>query len=296
MALTQGQQTEVRFVEETTDGTTPSNPTLNLFSTQTQRVSMSVNKEVLDGTDLGRLDVEDWIHESEDDEVEVEFLMQRPNDVQKFVERESDDTTRSFTIEVIFNADQGTSYYVRAKGMRPQTVEVNGGVDSAYRVTVTFVGETIDKPTSTDPGVGTGSRESYSSVTDNVKTFAGAEVQLGSATWAAIVNNFQLTIDHQTQLEHTTGQQGPAEVTHGNRLIEGSSDLAFEDGGKSLFTDTDDENEKTINIPWGASTGDPQWDLTTAIFPSWEPEMTAGDNHLLAGRDFQAQSITFTTL
>ncbi len=296
MVLTRGQQSEIRYVEESSPGSTPSNPAFKLFSTQTKRIAPVVDKELLEGTDIAQLDVEEWIHEQETYEIQVEFLMQRPDEVQKFAERQSDNTPRSFTLEWIPNADASTTHYIRLKGFRPQSIDLNGAVGSAWSVTVTFVGENIDTPTTTDPGIGTGSREAHSSISDTINTFAGAEVQQGGATWAAIVNNVSVTIDHGTELEHTSGQQAPAEVTYGHRTITGSADLAFEDGTKPLFDETDNETEFTVNIPWGTSTGDPQWDLTTATSPNWSPEQGVDDNHIMGAREFNAQSISFTTV
>lgn len=296
MVLTRGQQSEVRYVEESTAGSTPSNPAFKLFSTQTKRISVDWDKEQLDGTDIGQVDVEEWVFEQNEYTVDVEFLMQRPSNVQKFAERQSDNTKRSFTIEWIPNADASTTHYIRMKGFRPQSVQLNGSVGSAWSVTVTFVGETIDQPTTTDPGIGTGSREDPSGVSDSIRNFAGAEVQQDGSTWAAIVNNFSATIDDGTTLEHTTGSADPAEVTYGHRTIEGSTDLAFEDGTKPLFDETDNETTYKINIPWGTSSGDEQWDLTTVVSSNWAPEQGVDDEHILANRDFTAQGITFTTV
>lgn len=296
MALTRGGQDVIRWVEESTEGTFPSDPTLNLFSEVTTNISTPFTEEVVEGRTTDSVNIVAWVHTQKDFEVEVEFMVEAPADLQNFAERVSDGTVRTFSIERVSNQD-GTPYYTRFKGMKPQSVEASASTGEAWTATVTFTGGDVDvSPQTTDPGIGTGSRES--STSESVKHFAGANVQQGGSDWATIVDDFSFTIDHGTEAVHGVNQKTPdeTETVVGIQSIEGSGTIAFEDAGSGEYSDTDNESTFTLSLLWGTASGDPKWEFQTTIFPEWNPELAADDKHVLADRPWQAQTVNFTTV
>lgn len=293
MALTKHGQFEFRIVEETTKGTTPSDPALTVLSSVTRRATPRATKTEVDSRDIGDWDRAASTGVKNEYEVEVEYTLSRTTDLNDFVERQSDGTPRAYTLELISNVD-GTAVYQRGQGFNPGEITVNGAIDEPYVATVLFQGGILNAPTTTDPGIGTGSREAVTSVSEGIKTFAGGDVDKAGAEWATLVNNATATVNHGVEPAYDAASQDPDNTVSlvGNREITGTADLTYDDAGDAFFDDTTNLTAENINILFESGATPAKWQITNATFPGWEWEGNTDDTTVFAARDFEGDGIT----
>lgn len=291
--VTHQNHAEVRHVEETTPGTTPSNPAFLLFSKVTENVKFFLDKDLQKAQDLDNYEPEEFFSGKNVYGIEVSFLLYKVDRFLDFWERQSDGTPRSYTVEIIPDSDAASPEYIRATGWRAKDATLEGEAGGAYKCSVVFEAGTIDNPTTTDPGVGsTGSREAKSAITAALKKFSGGVIQKGGADWATVVSNLEVTCSHGTEGNLDTGSEDPepAAAQYGNRSIEGSADITYDDPFSGDWTETKDLSTSDIVIPFGTSTGDPKLTLQTCAFPKLEAELNNEGGLVEGGRPFHAKS------
>lgn len=285
-------------MEETDPGVTPTDPNFQLLSAETQRVQPTLDKNLDRSQDIGNFEPEEFVSAMNTYGFEVEGHLYRPVDIFQLIERLASGEVRFFTLEFIPNADATDPVFIRARGMRPVSVELSAGIGEPWTWTVEFGAGVTDAPTTVDPGIGTGSRETKDAITEPQRTFASGAIQLDAATWALLVGSFNLSVDHETEAAHTTGDPDPVPEAAlvGQRVLSGSADVSFDNGYQDTFDRTQAFDEHTIFIPFGSEAGDPAWELQGVVFPDWSPELTTDTKVVQGGRDYEARSIVSTTV
>lgn len=304
MPTNPGKQAVVRFIEETTPGTTPADPDLLLFSPETQRVAFGLDKNSKESLDIGEVDVHDFFTVQNAYTLEVEFnLYDVTSGLADFLARRSDGAPKAFTIEVIPDEDAASPHYIRCTGWRVNDVALGGSLDNPYVVTITFAAGLIVDPTTSDPGIGTGSRETktaYATRTSNavLKHFSSGAITLDGSPVAVLLGSLELTVANGVEASYTTGSAEPVTTAtrFGNRRYTGTADLSLDDGSLAHWTRVDGFTEHSLAIPFGTGSGDDILTLTGVRFPSIEVEAAVDTDILMGGQPFVAKTHAFSTV
>lgn len=298
MALTHGHDAVFRYIEETTAGTFPTNPALILPSKQVRRVRFFLDKNLKEALDIDDYEVDSHYSVTNAYGLEIEYVVYDVDRVTEFWDRNSDGTTNSYSVEILPNQSAATKHYMRGTGWRPQTCRLSGSVDGEYIHTVTFVGGKFTTAVTADPGVGSGSREAKSAITDAIRTFSSGAITLNGSAWAVLLEDFELTIDHGSTAHYTTGDDDPVPgaTTYGMRKISGSATFSIDDGAKTHFDLVDALSTHSIVVPFSTTAGQPKITLGSVVFPRLEVELGAETDVLMGSQPFNAETFTVGTV
>lgn len=297
MPSTPGKDAVVRWVEEVTPGTTPTNPALKLFSKETLRCSLSLDVGQQESLDIGNVDVEEYFNVQRTFGLEVECHLYDVDRILDFGDR-SGTNLKSYTLEYIPDATAATKHYYRCTGWVIGSIELGVSPNEAWVATFTFIGGLIVAPVTVDPGIGAGSREAKAAITDAIAHFSSGIVTLGGASWATFVGSFSLTIENDVTPQYTMGNRDPVTnlVRGGTRRISGSVDISLDAGAKEMWDRVVAGAAHTIEVPFGTATGAQLLTLTGVRFPNIEVESNTDDQTLQGGQDFTTASYSRSTV
>jgi len=296
MPTTPGHDAVIRFVEETTPGTTPTNPALLLFSPEVQNIKWGLDRNQKESRDVGSIDVHEYYALQNAYKVEVEFHAYDWDRLWDFFTRETDGTVRPYTLEIIPNksAGAGNVVYFRGRGWKPNSVNLKGDVDNAYMLTISFEGGLWAAPVTTDPGIGTGSREDATAFSgQTIALFSDGAITLDGAAWAVLLGSLDLTVEHGVKVHRNTGNKDPkVDVSvSGPRTIKGSCDISMDAGFKTQWDKVVAGASHEIIIPFGIA-GSPKLTLGGVYFPSIDAEVAVDTDLLMGGQPFTATTLT----
>lgn len=303
MAITPGHQAVCRYIAEATPGTVPTNPDFLLLSKETQRVTIGLDKDGQESLDIGEEEIHDLFTVKNAYKLDVEFHLYDVTSIAAFLARQADNTLKSWAFDIIPNQDATSPHYIRASGWRCGSWRLGGGDGKPYTITLSFVGGTITAPTTTDPGLGTGSRETKAGYDTRLSSptlavwSSGAITVNGSAV-AVLMDSFTLDVDFGAQAHYTTGNADPvaAAVTAGVTKYTGSASFSLDAGSKEHWDRVNAYAEHTIEVPFGTTTGDDILNLSGVRFPSLDVDISVGTDLLMANNPFQAKSYSMTTV
>lgn len=304
MAVTPGHQAVIRYVEETTAGTTPANPALLLFSPEVQGITMGLDKNQQESLDIGELDVHEYFSVKNSYSVTVNFhLYDVDRILDAFTDRNGDQTPKSYTLEVIPDQDGATPHYFRGTGWKPSNIEFSTDDDAPWTVAITFEGGIWADPVTTDPGIGTGSRETkadydLNAVDPTLKHYATAAVTLDGSAWAVLLGSFNVTIEQGVAPQYNIGSADPVATAtvFGGRKITGTGDISLDEGASEQWARVSALSSHEIRVPFGVTTGDQVLVLEGVTFPSIELDVSADTDVLRGGQSFTAQTISRATV
>lgn len=297
MGTTPGQQGVIRWVPETTPGTFPTNPALKLFSRETLNVKLMLDVGEKESLDIGNVDVEEYFKVLNSYGFTVEchgYDVQRLLD---FITRNADNSLKTYGLEYIPNQDQTTKWYYRGVGWRMATLEVSGKAGEPFVFKFEFKGGKWSNPVSMDPGIGTGSRELKSAITQSIVTFATAPITVDAAPWGVILNEFSFKVENKVAVYHDTGDPEPevAVVSSAPRRLSGQGNVSLDDGASTEWLRTKNYTAASIIVPFGGS-GSPMVTLGGCHFPTIEVESVTDKELLMGARPFTAATITLGTV
>lgn len=299
MARTAGHNAVIRFVAETTPGTTPTNPALKLFSRGTAKVKWFKDKDLKEQVDIGDDTVEGYYSARDIYGIEVEYQLHDASDrLKPFCDRDSLGLPTAFTLEYQPDLNHTTPHYIVGKGWRAQKVKLVGKVGEAWVVSVVFTGGSLVDPATTGVVIGTGSREAKSAIaTSTVVHFASGAITLDGAAWAIILDDFEVEFDHGTEARYTTGSVDPvaAAVTAKKLRYSGKAGISLDEGASEHYANVEETSEATIVIPFGG-TGADKLTLTGVRFPRIEGESTADTDLFYGSEPFVATGHAFGTV
>lgn len=297
MATTPGKDAVIRWVEETTPGTTPANPAFQLFSKETLSATLALDTGQQESLDMGNVDVEGYFSVQNDYDLKVKCHLYDVDRILDFIERASDGTLKSYTLEYIPDVSAATKHYYRATGWRFQAGDFEVGENAPWVVTITFESGIIVAPVTVDPGIGTGSREAKSAVSGAIKHFASGAVTLNAASWAVLVSGFSFSVKNDVGVHRTMGQKDPVTnlALSATRRITGKANLSWDDGGKPQWDRVVAGATHSIAIPFG-TTGEQLLTLTGCRFPGIEVESNTDDQLLMGEQEFTATGFTRGTV
>lgn len=274
MGVTRGQGAALRVVEEADPGTTPADPNFLLLSKETQSVKVFLDKDLKESVDIGEVDLVDLFSGKNVYGVSTEYIVYDPDLVFDFMERQSDNTPRSWSLEYIPDQDAASPVYLRGKGWRANTCEVSGELGDKYKVSLSLECGKWEDPVTADPGIGAGSRQDISEIVEDVKHFASGPIQLNGGTFATLVGKFSLKVEHQAEAAYTSGSMEPVPegAKFGNRKVSGSADISLDEGLKEHWDRVKGFNKHVIKLPFGSTTGDREWVLNDVRFGKVEGE------------------------
>lgn len=302
MPATHGQQAVIRYIAETTPGTFPTNPALLLFSKATPRVKILLDKDHKEALDIGNNDVEELFSAKNIYGVEVEYDIYNPDRFEEFLNRNADGTVKAYSLELIPDLDASTKHWIRGTGWRAQTSVLRGADGEKWVGRQVFTAGKWSDPVTTDPGVGTGSREAKSAFTGNnanVKHWASGAITLDGAALAVLMEEFELTIEQGSEAGYTTGSADPAAdgAKKAVRRYRGSCGLGLDNGIADHWTRVKGFAAAStgIVIPFG-SAGHKKITLSGVRWPSLDAEITAEMGQLMANVPFRATGHTLGTV
>lgn len=297
MPLTHGQQMRFLYVEESTPGTTPTNPVFIRLSKEVQRVKFLLDRDLKESLDVEEFEPDSFFSARKLYGIEVDFNVYDVSRFLDFWERIATGQPRSYSIEISPNQDAAVVHYYSATGWRPKTAKLSGNVGEAYVASVVFEGGKIADPVTVAPPIGTGSREAKSAIVAALRHFASGAVTLDGLAWATLVGGLEVTCDHQSEPGYTTGGLDPvaAGARFGNRKIAGTTDISLDEGLSTFWSDTVALAVHTIEIPFGAA-GQPKLTLSGVVFPRIEGEFGVDKKAAMGNRPFSAKSFTEGTV
>lgn len=286
-----GFQGEIRFIEETTAGTTPTNPAFLLFSPETQRVRMFLDKNLKESLDMGTVDVHEFYSAQNSYGVEVEFHLYDVDRFFNFWERTTGNAPRPYSLELIPDAQATAKHWIRGTGWRTKSAKLAGRVGEAWVATVVFTGGKWSTPVTSDPGIGTGSRELRSAISTALRTFAGGVITLDGTAAAILVDEFEMNVDHGTDARWTAGAADPVAgaTSHKHRKIGGTMNISLDDGFKEHFDRVNAFADATLVIPFGAA-GQPKVTFSGVKLPRFEGEAGVSADILMGSEPWNAET------
>lgn len=280
-----GHQAFIRYVQETTAGTFPLNPALLLFSKEVQRVRIFLDATMKESLDIGTTDVVEYFSAQKVYGLEVEFHLYDVDRFGDFQERNADGSPKSWAMEFIPDNGAATKHYIRGTGWRCDVGKLAGKVGDAYVITLTFAGGVWDNPVTADPGIGIGSRELASAITDALRLSTGGVITIDAVAAAVLVDEFEATWTHGVESHWTAGSAEPVTTaaTFKARRITGTLNMSLDDGFKEHFDRVDAGTAVTLVVPFGAA-GQPKITFTGVKFSRFEGE-SAVDAGVLMGNE-----------
>jgi hypothetical protein len=291
MPATPGHQSVIRYVAETTPGTTPTNPALKLFSKETLAVRFGKDKNLQESWDLADVDPEEFFSVQNSYSLEVECHVYDVTRLLAFAARTADGNKASYTMEILTDEDAAVKHYWRGTGWVAKSVKFASGPNKPYTATIVFVGGKWADPVTTAPSIGSGSRELKSAISQPLRTFASGAVTLDAAPWAVLLGDYEFTIDDNVQAHWTTGSADPVPsgLTVGERRITGTASISGDDGFSAAWARVSGGAASTLVIPFGAA-GQPKVTFTGVVFPKFDGELAVGQDILMVDQEFRAKA------
>jgi hypothetical protein len=268
-----GHQSVIRYVQESTVGTFPTNPALLLFSKEVQRVRIFIDRERKESLDIGTVDVVEYFAAKKVYGMEIEFHVYDIDRFGDFQERNADGSPKAWSLEFIPDNGASTKHYYRGTGWRCTSAKMRGKTGDAWMATLVLAGGKWSDPVTVDPGIGTGSREDASAIVDALRTFAGGVITIDGSAAAVLVEEFEMNFEHGVEAHWTAGAEDPVvtAATYKARRITGTLNMSLDDGFKEHWDRVIGSSAATIVVPFG-STGQPKITFTGVRFPRLEAE------------------------
>lgn len=292
--VTRGFGGRVLYVNETAEGTFPTNPSLQKFSDHVQSVSYSMDPDAQEYRDIGSFDPSLFIEGLPAYGVKVTFLLHtdRAEPATQAMNRLANSGLQSHSIEVAVGLDGANPGYFLFTGAKAESASIKGEVGKALLVEISYrcLGMT---PTTAPPAIGTGSRESTALGT--VCRLATGTIMRAGSPLAFLTRSIELKVAHKLTVDGTDGQVGPKFIGEGQRSTTGTVDISHDDGGVTLATNIAALQEADIVLNCGP-TGAPMFTATLAHFDTFEGEANVSDGFVRKQVPFTARGVTTGTV
>lgn len=294
MAVTRGFGGRALWVDEATEGTTPTNPAFKKFSEHVSSVEVSMDPKHELYYDIGSYDPASFVQGLPEYGLKVTYLLHtdRKNTMDDAINRQSNNTLKSKTIEVSAGLDDATAGYYTVTGAKPDSVSVKFEVGKPIEVTETYKALGIARSTSA-PSIGTGSRES--AALGALCVGATSAILRGGSAVAYITRAAEFTVSHGLFVEGTDGQAAPKAIFEGRREMKGSVDITLDDGGVAIANTVMAGTEATMSYRFGAS-GAPKVDFTAVRFDNFAIPLDASEGLVKRGMTWTAKGATTGTV
>lgn len=275
-------------VVETTAGTTPTNPAFIKFSDHVQSVSISIDPAIGEWRNIGDYDAASFVAGLPAYGVKVSYLLHvdRKTQLDDAINRESNNTMKSQTIEVMVDGDGATVGYYTFTGAQAEDASVKEEVGKPTMVEITYKALALARATSA-PSVGSGSRES--SALGALATAATGSVTRGGVALAYITRSAEFRVSHALQVEGTDAQTNPKAIFAGQRQVTGRADISLDDGGVAIADAVVALTGASVVFNLGPA-GAPKFTLNNVVWESFELPLGVTDGVIIQGVPFRARS------
>lgn len=275
-------------VVETTPGTTPTNPAFIKFSDYVQSVQVSMDPAFKEWRDIGDYDAATFVAGLPSYGVKVSYLLHsnRKTQLDDAINRQSDNTLKSHTIEVSVARDDTNVGYYTLKGCKAESAKPVGTVGDAVVVEITYKALSLTRA-SAEPSIGTGSRET--AALGALCTFSTSRVLRGGSNLAYITRSAEFTVSHSLTVHGTDNQTDPKAIFEGDRQVTGRADITLDDGGVALADAVMAGTAASVEFRFG-STGAPQYTLNNVIWENLDIDLSVGEGVVMSGVPFRARS------
>lgn len=275
-------------VVESTPGTTPSNPAMIKFSDFVQSVSISLDPALTEWRDIGDYDATAFVAGLPAYGLKVSYLLHidRKTQVDDAINRQSDNSVKSQTVEVSVNRDDVTVGYFRLLGAKAEEVSVRGEVGQPTMVEITYKGLNMTRATA-EPSVGSGSRET--AALGALSVFSTSSITRGGSAVAYITRSAEFRVSHSLTPHGTDNQVNPKAIFEGVRQVTGRADITIDDGGVTIADAVMALTGATVLFNCG-STGAPKFTINNAVWENLDLSLGVNEGVVMAGVPFRARS------
>lgn len=294
MSASRGFGGRVLYVEETTPGTTPTDPDYKKLSDHVESCTVSLDPATKEYRDIGSYDVASFILGLPAYGLRVGYKLHtdRFDVVDGGVDRQADNSLKSYSFEVAVNLDGTTQSYYTFKGGKVESTSLRGSVGEAVMVEHTIKALSVSIVTS-EPSVGTGSRET--SALGALSVYSGSTITRGGSAVAYITRAFELSVSHSLSVEGTDNQTDPKEIFEGARQVSGRCDITIDDGGKTLADTVLAGTEAAMTFAFG-STGALEVGLTGVRWQNLDIPLDTQEGCIKQNVPFRAKTAAATTV
>lgn len=294
MAATRGFGGRLLWVNETTEGTTPTDPVYKKVSDHVQSVELSMDPKNEVYHDIGSYDPASFVAGLPEYGLKFTYLLHtnRKDTLDEAINRQANNTLKSKSFEVSAGLDDSTVGYYTVKGAKPDSVTTKFEVGKPVEVTETYKALSVTRATSA-PSIGTGSRES--AALGALCVGATSSIERGGADVALITRMAEFTVSHSLTIEGTDNQTNPKAIFEGKRECKGSCDISVDDGGVALADAVMNGTEASVVFKFG-STGAPQYTFTTTRWDNFVLPLNAGEAYIKRACPWTALSATTGTV
>lgn len=275
------------LIKETVFGEEPATPAYLRFSDYVNRVQVGGDPQRTPLRDIGSAGIVDFLNGIEQYTLTVDFDVQRDDQLEDMVVRGSNGKLASWSIEIAVNKDDDTvDAYYSILGAKPNSVTINADVGGSLKASVEFFCKSII-PVAVEPTVT--SREGalgtavYSYVTGDLERPLATAFAYITRAWSATINN------NLTRLPDV-GEATYKAFLEGAIGLEGSADIAVEDGGKAQFEEAMLGTENDLVIFFTGAT--PKWTFVKAQFPNATFEFSSDSGEVFFDRSWTAKTLT----
>ena len=274
-------------VVETVPGTTPANPALIKFSDFVQSVSVSLDPANQEYRDIGDFDAAALVAGLPVYGVKVSYLLHvnRKTQLDDAIDRQSDNSLKSLTLEVALNRDDATVGYFTFTGCKPEDVQVKVEVGKPTMVEVTYKALANSRATA-EPSVGSGSRET--AALGSLSVMSATTITRGGSALGYITRAAEFRVSHALRIEGTDGQVNPKAIFEGIRQVTGKADISLDDGGVALADAVMAGTAASVVFNLGAA-GAPKFTLANVQYENVEIALGASDGVVITGVPFRAR-------
>lgn len=278
-------QGRIIMVEETIFGNLVTNPAYLRFSDFVQSVGITGDPQRQDIRDWGNIDIQEFVNGIKKFGLTVEFILQREDQLEDWIERDTDGRLKSWQIEISVNQLGTTKAYFTLNGCKPNNVEVSAEAsDVPFRCKVEFMVKDAASAL-TEPDIGTGSREA--ALATAPYTFVGGKLERPSATdFAYLTRSVSVAIAHNLTELPDINEDTFKNFSEGIREASGTADIAVENGGKAQFDEAMTGTENTLELYMGTTVGDPIITITAVQFPDVNFEFADDEGSIFFSRSF----------
>lgn len=276
----------VLSVVEVTPGTTPTNPALIKFSDYIQSVSFSLDPALSEWRDIGDYDAGTFVAGLPVYGLKLSYLLHtgRKTQLDDAINRQSDNSLKSQTIEVMVNGDDSSIGYLTLLGAKAEEVTVKAEVGKPALVEISYKALNYSAAAVT---IGSGSRESASLST--LSLFSASGITRGGSALAYITRSAEFKVNHALKADGTDGQAGPKAIFEGIREVTGKADISIDDGGATIVAAVAALTGATVIFSLG-TTGAPKFTLNNTVWESIEVPLSQDQGVIVTGVLFRARS------
>lgn len=279
------------LIKETEFGVEPTTPAYLRFSDYVNRVQVGGDPQRTPLRNLDSAGIVDFLNGIEQYTLTVDFDVQRDEQLKDMVVRGADGKLASWSIEVSVNKDQAAvDAYYSFVGAKPNSVTLNSDVGGSLKASVEFFCKDVTIAV-TEPAPTGITREAalatavYSYVTGDLERPASTAFAYITRAWSATINN------NLTKLPDVNSATYKA-FLEGAIGLEGSADIAVEDGGKAQFDEAMLGTENDLVLYFGKLAGDPLWTFVKAQFPNATFEFGSDSGEVFFDRSWTAKTLT----